>query len=716
MFDIEKINLNFAYPYFYFIIAAILIAFYAFYTYRYTIPQISRPFKIFLVTLRTLALFLILFAIFEPILNIVRKKIIEPENLIFVDNSKSIRIQDGTNREEAVHNFLKNAENNGLMRNSELYDFGNQIKKINPDSTDKLTFSEASTNFSKIFSSIKNEGNNISSVIIISDGVITDGMNPLYTAEKSGFPVFTIGVGDTTRRKNLAINRVLSNEYIYAETPTTINVSISNNGFENSTIVLSLYEDNRLIKKQNINFVNEDEKTTSLVYTPQNPGEKKLTFTISELKGEYSFADNKKIVYVNVLDNKINVLLIAGSPSADLSFIKNSLASDEYLRISTITQIAPDRFLESTDRNKLIDSANVLYLIGFPAAQTPSSLLNKVLEAIHNKNKPFFLVTSAGIDYSKLKLFQSELPFTIKSIAQGSTEVQPDVSLDEMENPLLENNAQNIIDAWDNLPPVYRDNVEYNVKPESEVLAKIKINNIPFNQPLIISRKLGNKKSIAVLAKDIWKWKLQTAEKKLDLFDRFVLSSVKWLNAKEDQKLISIKTTKKIYSFGEPVEFTGQVYNETLNPIDDAEINVDVKSEKEDFAIIMNAVGSGIYEGKLETNKPGDYIYSGTAKLRGKVLGSDKGKFSIGEVDIEMINPRMDKDFLNLLSLQTGGKFFYYTNYTPLFNIIKNLNEKKSNVKLIKSEFTLWSSEWLLLAAIILLGLEWFFRKRSGML
>jgi hypothetical protein len=716
MFNIEKINLNFAYPSFYFIITAVIIAFYAFYIYRYTIPQINQLFKLFLIALRTTALFLILFAIFEPILNIVQKKIIEPINLIFIDNSKSIQIQDGTNRKETILKFLNEAENNGLYKNSELFDFGGRVTKIDPDSIDKLTFSETSTNFSKIFSSFKNEENNISSIVIISDGVITDGTNPIYTAEKAGIPVFTVGIGDTTKRKNLAVSKILSNEYIYAETPTTINVSVSNNGFENRSITLNLYEDNRFLEKQSINLTNENEKTTSIIYTPKSPGEKKLTFTISELKGEFSFADNKKIVYVKVLDNKINVLLLAGSPSADLSFIKNSLASDEYLRIHSIVQIAPDRFLENTDRNKLIDSTNVLYLIGFPSSQTPNSLLNKVLEAIKSRNKPFFLITSSGIDYNKLKLFQSELPFTIKSVTQGSTEVQPDVSADEMENPLLENNAQNIIDAWDNLPPVISDNVEYNIKPESQVLAKIRINNIPFDKPLIISRKLGSQKSIALLAKNIWKWKLQTAEKKLDLFDRFIISSVKWLNTKEDQKLVSIKTTKKIYSFGEPVEFTGQVYDETLNPVDDAEINVDVKSENEDFSVIMNAVGSGIYEGKLETNKSGDYTYSGTAKLRGKVLGSDKGKFSIGEVDIEMINPRMDKDFLNLLSLQTGGKFFYYTNYSQLFKMLKNLDEKKSNVKLVKSEYTLWSSEWLLLSAIILLGLEWFFRKRSGML
>jgi hypothetical protein len=32
------------------------------------------------------------------------------------------------------------------------------------------------------------------------------------------------------------------------------------------------------------------------------------------------------------------------------------------------------------------------------------------------------------------------------------------------------------------------------------------------------------------------------------------------------------------------------------------------------------------------------------------------------------------------------------------------------------SDINLWSNEWLLMIAIFLFGLEWFLRKRSGML
>ena len=81
---------------------------------------------------------------------------------------------------------------------------------------------------------------------------------------------------------------------------------------------------------------------------------------------------------MNVLSNKIKVLLLASSPSADLTFIKNSLARDENIEVNSIVQISRDKFLDKLNYQKL-DSADVLFLIGFPSDATPEELLNRVI-------------------------------------------------------------------------------------------------------------------------------------------------------------------------------------------------------------------------------------------------------------------------------------------------------------------------------------------------
>ena len=81
-----------------------------------------------------------------------------------------------------------------------------------------------------------------------------------------------------------------------------------------------------------------------------------------------------------------------------------------------------------------------------------------------------------------------------------------------------------------------------------------------------------------------------------------------------------------------------------------------------------------------------------------------------------MANPRMNYDFLKSLSTQTGGEFFTYTNYDQLFPILKKITDNSSKEKIATSEVNLWSNEWLMAIAILLFALEWFFRKRWGML
>jgi hypothetical protein len=351
-------------------------------------------------------------------------------------------------------------------------------------------------------------------------------------------------------------------------------------------------------------------------------------------------------------------------------------------------------------------------MVGFPSREVPDDLIKRVL----TKNKPFFFVFTDAVDLNKLKYFQSDLAFTINRTGQGFTEVQPNVSLNQTKNPLLQNNLSDNINAWNNLPPTLQINNEYIVKPETEVIARIKANNIPLNSPLILTKRIGGKRSINVLAKDIWRWKLQTAEKDLDLFDRFISNSVKWLHSSDEEKQVRIKTSKKIYALGEEIEFSGEVYDELFNPVSDAEVTVKISEGDKKNEIKLTPLGYGLYEGKFQGNNPGDYSFSGSAISGQKKLGNDAGKFNIGEIDIEMIDPRMNYEFLSSLARQTGGKFFTYNKYSQLFDILNKINKESAKEKINVSEINLWSDEWLLGLTILIFSIEWFIRKRSGML
>ena len=715
MFGYEDINLTLTFPVIYLFLSLFLIAAYSFYVYRYTIPQIQPFKKIVLVTLRVLALLILCLILFEPILNLSKKLTLEPSNFVFIDNSRSIRIDDGTNRLSTIKKIVNDFSVNASESNLTFYEFGNSVKPIDVDSLDKLNFSDGATNLQDVFKTVQNSEKNIASVTIVSDGVITSGSNPYYDALNLGIPVFTIGIGDTTQHTDVEIKKVLHNDIVYVETPTNIISTISNKGFSGDLITAALYEDNKFISQQTVKLSPSGIQNITFDYSPQSSGEKKLSIQLSSLKGEFTTANNKQVFYVNVLSNKIKVLLLASSPNADITFIKNALKRDENIQVNSIVQISHNKFQNELNYN-VIDSADVLFLIGFPSDKTPQELLSRVITKIKDKETPFFFTLSSGISINKLQSFGNVLPFNIIQMIGGSKEVQPYLLPEQAANPIFQQTDKNPLNDWNNLPPVSQPNAVFSPRVESKTLAQIKMNNNVVNSPLIISSGFGGRRSIAVLAKDIWKWKLQIAPKGLDLFDSFIVNSLRWLRTGVDQKLVRVNTSKKNYSQGERVEFTAEVFDESLNPVSDAGIKIKITSQKNNYETDMQNIGSGLYEGSIIINETGDFKYSAEAVVNNHLLGKDEGSFNIGEIDIEMANPVMNYSLLNLMANESGGEFFFANDYSSLLNKLKELKINSSKEKIVTSEIALWSDTWLLVIAILLFSFEWFLRKRNGML
>ena len=97
----------------------------------------------------------------------------------------------------------------------------------------------------------------------------------------------------------------------------------------------------------------------------------------------------------------------------------------------------------------------------------------------------------------------------------------------------------------------------------------------------------------------------------------------------DDSKLVKIAANKEIYRSGEEVKFTAQVYFEDYQPVDGAEVAVQLQSAKGKQNLTLSNAGQGRYEGSFQVLEGGDYEFTGTAHLQSRVLGRDSGKFSV---------------------------------------------------------------------------------------
>ena len=689
----------------------ILLAAFSFFIYKYTIPKVTSRLRTLLIIIRSLIFGLILFLIFEPALSFIKKEKVESGTYIYIDNSNSIAAKDSSERIARTASLIDDLNSSGGI-NAKFFTFGKKIDSLYPGKKEKINFSAQQTNFSNIVDHIKKNNARINSVVILSDGIITEGIDPTYQAEKLQVPIFTIGIGDSTQKKDVEIYNVLYNQFIYAGKQTQIDVALKNNGFENKNTRVSFFEEKTLIESKDATLSGTGLDKISFNYKPANGGEKKLRVVVSPLEGEASTANNSRTFYLDVLDTKLKVCLIAGTPSADVSAISKSISTDRNIQLKKLIQISQNKFWNDV-KPTVIDSADLIFIVDFPTSNSSQALIDKISSAI-TINKPFFFLLSGNVALAKLKEFEKALPFSFTKPVNEFLQVQPDLNTESFSSYFSTGNNQKNI--WDNLPPVSQFATELSSKPGSNVLVKSKVKNIPIGNPLIISRSLGKQRVFSILAGDIWKWQLQTAERNPEFFDNFVNDIIKWLSTSSQQKQFKVTTDKKIYSPSEEVEFTAEMYDQTFSPVDTANITLKILSGSKTFDLTFSPSGNGLYSSSFLPVEPGDYSFEGTAEFNGMKLNSEKGRFSVGEVQIERLDTRMRTDFLRLLANSSGGSYYNIEDIAGLKNILRRMNLNSSKEKINKSEYQLWSNEWVLIFIILLFATEWFIRKRAGMI
>ncbi|MDY0080950.1 MAG: hypothetical protein RBR95_10225 [Ignavibacteriaceae bacterium] len=710
MIDSISLNINGSW---YILIPLILMSgLFTYYLYKITIPKINRRIKWLLISLRTLSLIIILFLFFEPILAINSKREVNPTTLVFIDNSGSMSA--ASNTKILTEDFLKKWTNLRSTDDLSIFLFGDSTREFTE--TSRINFSDKTSNFTKIIDKVRESEENITSVLLVSDGIITDGVNPINGAEKLGIPFYTIGLGDTTKNKDLILRNIVYDKNLLSNSSAPILVSLEQRGFNGSKVTASLLEDNRLIEQKDILLDDNNSQTFLFNYTAKIPGEKKLTLKLSTVENEKNPNNNSKTFFVTVLENRKNIVLISSSPSSDLTFIKNSLFLDSTLSVKTITEIGAGRFLEGNNIDKVLDSAGIIFLLGFPSRNTSNDIVNKVTSLI-NKNKiPYFILFNNLTDLNKVKSIENELPFTIvSSNIEAVKLVQPSVPVNQLRNPILQSNSINTEDGWNSLPPIFRTNIEIRPKPESEVVSNVSINNVPLNLPLILTRDVSSKKSIAVLGFDIWRWKLMKPG--TDIFDRFILNSQRWLSVKADNKQVKLETSKQVYSSGEEITLLGEVRDKSQNAVENANVKVDITSPTGlKLSINLVSLGNGLYQSNFISRESGDYSFTGEAHDDGLLLGKDGGRFTVSDQELELLNTAADIDFLRLLANRTNGEFFMNEDYDKALPLLEKLNSSASNEVSEIKEYSPLSSLTIILLLIVIFALEWFIRKRYGLL
>jgi len=76
----------------------------------------------------------------------------------------------------------------------------------------------------------------------------------------------------------------------------------------------------------------------------------------------------------------------------------------------------------------------------------------------------------------------------------------------------------------------------------------------------------------------------------------------------------------------------------------------------------------------------------------------------------------MDKNFLEIIANSTNGKFVFAEDFGLVKEELQSIIYNTEKDKLSYTEINLYKNHWIMFLIICLFALEWFIRKRNGML
>jgi len=689
-------QLDIDYPNWAFVLPVLLgLLFSALLYYKNKNNKISPQWSIFLSVLRFLSTVLIALLLLNPFVKTTKKYVQKPKLLLAIDNSQSM-----LNSSDSVY-LLNNLTNkigdfeialDGKYQIDKLL-FGEKVRPF-----DSMNFSDNVSDYSQVFRYVNKhyQESELAGLIIIGDGIFNYGTEPFYASSDTYFPVYAIAVGDTSHKPDLKINEVRNNSLAYINENIPVEVSLSAQGLSKETVKAKVYANGKLIETRKIKVTsNSFAKSEKFDLKVKEPGKLRLGIVLSADIEENNIANNSKSVFVDVLDARQKILVMANAPHPDISAIKQALTGFKSYQVDVVF---------AQNKNIVLNDYSLIVLHQLPSNRFP---VVNILKEIEKQKIPVMCVVGEQSRIGTCVRFFGNSGFnsTLRSFENSRAALNPDFALFDMD--------EEDVSILETLPPLNTPLGTYSNVDISRVLAWQRINSITSNFPLIEFSEKDGRKNCLVMGEGLWKWRNHNylENSGFSSFDNLMAKSVQYLMAKTDKRYFRIKNQGE-YSISEKVLFEAELYDKSYEPIVDASINIKITNEKgEAFDYVFNSLDQ-TYTTAVDIDEPGVYKYSATVTYKGERF-VEKGEFVVVEKNIEARQRIANYNLLFKISDRNKGGFFKLGQIDDLQNQLQQ-NDVKSLVSYSQTYSGLNTVPLLLLIIVLLLTTEWVLRKYLG--
>lgn len=621
----------------------------------------------------------------------------DPLLITLIDDSSSmLNYKDSGEVKQQTATLLENIKSS----------FSDQYKPLtyslkgSPLSVDSLNFKSSETNLSNALNGLYNKyyGRNIGALILVSDGNYNQGIRPTFVTEKfNNVPFYTVGTGDTVQKTDQLIENVVANDIAFLDNSFPIEVTVKGVKLPNEKFTITLLENGKEIDKaeyQHADVQNSLSKIKFLV-DASSVGVQEYTIKISEQEDEYNVENNTARVYIEVLDDRSKILLLAEGLHPDLGAIKQALVTEQNLEVKVHTTADIDESTTELNEYDLVIWHN-------PGADQKPGLFDQIQQI----DKPIWYITGPPTIQGVL----NRLSLAPQIQVSGQTD---NVGIAYNKQFNLFELSSNAVDAINEFPPVTAHYAKINYPKNGSILGYQKVGTIAKPEPLFFFGKKEQKYAVT-FGNGLWNWRLGNYQQSQshEAFDELIQKTVQYLILKENKSRLRISLPSTINTATNTI-VDARFYNKSYQPITTPTINFKL-SKKEgdafDYAFLPLDDYYQLDLGKLDY---GRYDWEASVTYDGETF-KKSGSFAVEEVKIESQSTRADHQLLTQMAENQGGKFYTLEQANSLIEDIKSRKdispvayESSTYEKLINN---FW---WFVILIVVFTG-EWVLRRYSG--
>lgn len=379
-------------------------------------------------------------------------------------------------------------------------------------------------------------GEGANGIVLLSDGHDFELVNAAQTAAAARarrVPIYAVVFGGERRTRDVSVRVTSYQPFHYMRQAIRINASIRPMGASYETLEVALLREGREMRRQTVVVRDESQVPVSFEVTEPAAGQFEYSIRVTPLDGEAETANNTATTYLNVIDRKIRVLVVEGSPYWDTTFLQRSLRRNDKLDVDVAAGYAKGRFhVVRTDAAEAdfrlpegADDWNAYdaIILGRDVDRVVGARQLEALERCVDE-RGGVVIFARGDAVADGKLLSRLQPVTWGKLTRDAATIKPGPDGRSAPSMGLVVAATDGVDA----PPALlgrRDAGE--TKPLAATLA-LAAGDGEF--PAFIHRRFGAGQVLSVGVDGLWRWAFNArTEQGNTLFDRFWDQTILWL-------------------------------------------------------------------------------------------------------------------------------------------------------------------------------------------